>query len=359
MTQTQKFAPKCDSLSRQGLSQTEKLTDDQSPKSSPTSLAALSSATSFAEYWDGVSPFSSQGGPQTGQSGQAPVPVSRSALQEKVSAPMTSDTSGPPSSASSASVALTQSLVSKLKARFDTVGSMEYVETWKEKATPSGMSYWAHTASVPRTSVKDCSGWPTASARDWKDSPGMAVTAVNPDGSTRLRLDQLPRVAQLAPWPTCSAVQAPNMSTNRGSAHGGRRPRQTAQSVEGIMAGWATPDASVANSGESLESWNSRQVKNKAKHKNGNGAGMPLAVQTQMVSGLTLSGSDAWMGSTAGFHLNPFFSLWLQGFPTAWGMACLSGLEKYSRQRKASRSPRSSRTGKKCSKEQATPSSHK
>jgi site-specific DNA-cytosine methylase len=35
--------------------------------------------------------------------------------------------------------------------------------------------------------------WPTPSARDWKDSPGMAQTAVNPDGSHRNRNDQLAR----------------------------------------------------------------------------------------------------------------------------------------------------------------------
>ena len=39
--------------------------------------------------------------------------------------------------------------------------------------------------------------WATPSARDWKDSPGMATTAVNPDGSERTRLDQLPRQASL------------------------------------------------------------------------------------------------------------------------------------------------------------------
>jgi site-specific DNA-cytosine methylase len=35
--------------------------------------------------------------------------------------------------------------------------------------------------------------WPTPSARDWKDSPGMAQTTVNPDGSHRNRNDQLAR----------------------------------------------------------------------------------------------------------------------------------------------------------------------
>jgi hypothetical protein len=42
---------------------------------------------------------------------------------------------------------------------------------------------------------------------------------------------------------------------------------------------WATPSASNPNEGETLESWNARQTKNKAKHRNGNGAGTPLAIQ--------------------------------------------------------------------------------
>ena len=34
-------------------------------------------------------------------------------------------------------------------------------------------------------------GWPTPTTRDWKDTPGMATTAVNPDGSVRNRMDRL------------------------------------------------------------------------------------------------------------------------------------------------------------------------
>ena len=45
--------------------------------------------------------------------------------------------------------------------------------------------------------VAQLAGWPTCSARDWKDTPGMATTGTNPDGSLRTRLDQLPRVAAL------------------------------------------------------------------------------------------------------------------------------------------------------------------
>jgi hypothetical protein len=35
--------------------------------------------------------------------------------------------------------------------------------------------------------------WPTATARDWKDSPGMSTVSKNPDGSVRNRTDLLPR----------------------------------------------------------------------------------------------------------------------------------------------------------------------
>lgn len=38
----------------------------------------------------------------------------------------------------------------------------------------------------------------TPSSRDWKDTSGMSESGVDPDGSTRTRLDQLPRQAQLA-----------------------------------------------------------------------------------------------------------------------------------------------------------------
>jgi hypothetical protein len=45
--------------------------------------------------------------------------------------------------------------------------------------------------------AKACS-WSTPSARDWKDTAGMAMTGTNPDGSQRSRLDQLPRQASTA-----------------------------------------------------------------------------------------------------------------------------------------------------------------
>lgn len=76
-------------------------------------------------------------------------------------------------------------------------GSMEYSQIWKEKVTPAGRSYWEHTASSRHTSGSEStgalSGYVTPSTRDYKDTPGMSHTGVNPDGSERLRMDQLPR----------------------------------------------------------------------------------------------------------------------------------------------------------------------
>jgi len=162
----------------------------------------------------------------------------------------TSVISGLLGSTSSASVALQLSLVSKLKARLTTDGSTLFKLTWKEKITPAGRLVYRLAASARRTSdndsglwptpntmeggqtsrggkrkgellmgglvgwptpiVGDTTGpapglqtaahltsWPTASARDWKDTSGMSETGTNPDGSTRSRLDQLPRVAGL------------------------------------------------------------------------------------------------------------------------------------------------------------------
>jgi hypothetical protein len=53
-----------------------------------------------------------------------------------------------------------------------------------------------HTASLEHA-VK-FSAVTTPSARDWKDTSGMSESGVDPDGSIRTRLDQLPRQAQLA-----------------------------------------------------------------------------------------------------------------------------------------------------------------
>jgi len=148
-------------------------------------------------------------------------------------------TSGQPGRASLLSVALQSYLASRFPQPQGTAGWTLYSTTWKRLDTPAGRSIYRLSWSALRTAVAEsgsslsgwptptrqdgassgaanystlsgrhsgmtltdaarAAGWPTPAARDWKDSPGMATTGANPDGSMRSRLDQLPRVATLA-----------------------------------------------------------------------------------------------------------------------------------------------------------------
>lgn len=60
--------------------------------------------------------------------------------------------------------------------------------------------------------------WATPSARDWKDTPGMATEGTNPDGSERVRLDQLARQAHHFSLPDLETADGePSSNAGRGS----------------------------------------------------------------------------------------------------------------------------------------------
>ena len=124
-------------------------------------------------------------------------------------------TSGQNFGGSSASADLQQCLESRLRARLAAFGSPEYVLTWKHWPMQLGPPICALRASARPTSDSAYGGWVTPSARDWKDTPGMSITGKNPDGSTRVRLDQLPRQAAIAGYPT------PIAGDSKGSANYG------------------------------------------------------------------------------------------------------------------------------------------
>jgi len=131
-------------------------------------------------------------------------------------------------------------------------------------------------------------GWVTPSARDWKDSPGMATEG--PDG--RSRLDQLPRLSNLASWPTPCQQDGPK---------GG--PSQGADRLPG-MAAIAGPARLTA-------------------------------------TGELLIGSTA--GMDAGGQLNPAHSRWLMGLPPEWDAYAPTVTRSSRKQRKPSSSPISKR----------------
>lgn len=186
------------------------------------------------ESGDGSTRSTSRAGQQTGPFGPGAARANHSPRRGRVGEKPTSGTSGQKCSGSSASAALTQQLANKLQQQLRTTGLMEYSQTWRQKVTPAGRLYWAHIASVPRTSGSVFSGWPTSTAgdskevsanmgerqrsslpraaawaspssRDWKDTG--PVKPHNESGTVQgERLDQLGRQAYLAPIGTAAIM---------------------------------------------------------------------------------------------------------------------------------------------------------
>lgn len=88
----------------------------------------------------------------------------------------------------------------------------------------AGMRVSRGVADTLTAKVRETENWPTASARDWKDTPGMALDGVNPDGSHRDRTDLLPRkvyeMERSGPPPTASGPPDPGKRSTSGSPAG-------------------------------------------------------------------------------------------------------------------------------------------
>ncbi len=283
---------------------------ETSKKCNQPTCEGSADATSSPASADGTGPYNSPDGQITLLPGPALAPASRSRRRANAKVQRTPDTSGLNSCGSSGRAARRSCLASKLHpqrlsglslrllslsrfrmattpertsllndslANADSVtrlgGSIEYIQTWKTRLTPSGLRYWEHTASARRTPDSGCSGWPT-----------------------------------------------PNW-------HDGRRPGADVHSTQGanlsrdvMLAGWATPN--VPNRGREMD-----------KSHRPDSCGIDLQSQATLASGPMPSGTPAETGVPAGYRLNPFFSLHLMGYPISWGMAglrsCLQSKKGY------------------------------
>src|SRR3954468_3971758 len=254
----------------------------------PQNSLVLNDPTSSPASESGTTRCAEQDGP--GLSGPALVRASHSAPRASARGLRTTATSGLSGSGSSASAALQSSLESRL--RVLVTGSTLFQETWRQKATPLGRSYWAHTASGRRTSDSGFTSWPTPAVTN-AERGGQEKRAAGRErhGSN------LQDFAKLAGWPT------PLVNDELGSTHcygpkkeDGSRPIFLKLPGAVRLASWATPMACDSRGSAGV---GKNELPNQAQR-----------------SGPTQNGSPARTGSCG--QLNPAHSRWLMGLPPAW-----------------------------------------
>ena len=191
------------------------------------------------ELEDGPTRSNSPDG-ETDLFGQDRAHVNLSRPRENKAAVLTTGISGLNGFGSSESVDLTQLLANKLKERLGSDGSIKYLQTWKMKVTPAGRRYWAHIASARRTSDSGCSGWPTPDANTM--NLGESLESFQ---ARQARLKPLygngagmpiAITAQLAGWPTATARDWKNGQASDETMNRNARPlNELANQVPGVV----------------------------------------------------------------------------------------------------------------------------
>jgi hypothetical protein len=305
-----------------------------------TMCGASGNAISSPESPAGPLPCNSLAGPTTAKSGPVPAHASRLAALEKDWERLTKDTYGLISATSSASAALNASLESKWAARLAAYGSPEYKLIWKKLPMPSGGPLLVQQVSARRTSDGEFTGWPSPNTPNGgRTAHEMSTTGMMPDGTKRQA--GLEHVVKATGWPSPRAED----SEQTGAHHGNLDTLNSASKA----AGWGTPRQTDAKCGHhytenttgtdpakdaTMADWNTPHCPRK--HDSDQSQSTYLDRQ---VSGAIPPGTIASTEKPAASQpaLNPFFSSWLQGFPTAWTLCGRKMASRFARKSKGER----------------------
>ncbi len=292
----------------------------------PLTLKDSRNATSLPASASGVMPLEGLDGQTIMPFGQGVAHVSHSVRAGKGAASQISVISGPHGSGSSASVALTCSLASRLRAKTDLLGSTLFRLIWKERTTPSGRRIYALRASGHPTSGNACTSWPTPLIPNGGRMPknGMMTTkGQTPDG--KKRTVDLGWIAKMATWPT------PTSPMLTGGVHQAWNNRYITKCAR--LSSWATPTARDGTSEHGSLAMMKRRTDRPQ--------GKPLSKQALLTdSGKTPTGSTARTENTG--QLNPAHSRWLMGLPPEWDACAVTAMASVRLRRK----PSSKRTEK-------------
>jgi len=151
------------------IEQSASVTASHTPKPSSRSTGQTCRATKISEKYEATYTQESLFSPGVFHANHFPLPGSSEARQ------MTA-ISGQKCSESYARQGQLGSLVRMLLGS-STWHSTESILTWRRKTTKSNLSLFQLVPSMLHTEEIGFGLWPTASARDWKDTPGMTIRA--------------------------------------------------------------------------------------------------------------------------------------------------------------------------------------
>ena len=159
---------------------------DRSETSSPRTSRATGSVTSSLGSLFGHAPSEKPAGQTTSTSGQGRARAKGCPPPASAAASLTSGTSGPSGSDSSAPADLLFSLRSRLRARTEGRGSTLYTMSWKELVTPAKHTIYQLAASARRIDASASTSWPTPVREDARSSARHGYMIEGNSGTTLL-----------------------------------------------------------------------------------------------------------------------------------------------------------------------------